>query len=257
MNELLKRSIKLGDLVFYYTGKKTVDSGEYAIVVGDDKIFNEKYGVVNCNHVYLIEIPTLEQKNILEKYKLAYNKYSLNIISGNVLENKIGSFYIQESQNILYMYLGKYQVTQKGINNIPKQDILVLNNENSIGYCYIKFNCGTERAKDVLVKKINRYKNINSIQELNEFLNFSLGVTNKLINRNNIARWNPSAQYVPIKLDALLISTKQKKFSKELFKININIDMNDFIFETFSSDYYYYQKSINWSNFVLNFSMID
>lgn len=257
MNELLKRSIKLGDLVFYYTGKKTVESGEYAIVVGDDKIFNEKYGVVNCNHVYLIETPTFEQKNILEKYKIAYNKFSLNIVSGKVLENKIGGFYIQESQNILYMYLGKYQVTQRGINNIPKEDILCTPNDNFTGYCYIKFNCGTEGAKNALVKRINRYKNINSMQELNEFLNDSLGLTNKLVHRNNIARWNISVQYTPIKLDSLLIYTKQKKFSKELFKININIDMNNFIFETFPSNYSYLKKCIRWNNFVLDFHAID
>lgn len=256
MNELLKRKIKLGDLVFYYTGKKTIDSGEYAIVVGDDKVFNEKYGLVNCNHVYLIETPTLEQKNILEKYKMEYNKFSLNVISGNILENKVGSFYIQGSQNILYMYLGKYTVTQRGINRIPKQDILEISNGNTCGYCYIKFNCGTQGAKEALVRKINKYKNINSMKELNEFLNYSIGLTNKLVHRSDLARWNPAVNSVPIKLDTLLISNKQKKFSKELFKINIHIDMSNFIFETLSSNNYY-SKTISWENFVLNFSAVD
>lgn len=256
MNELLNRNIKLGDLVFYYAGKKCVDSGQYAIVVGDDKVFNDEYGLVNCNHAYLIENPTFEQNNILEKYKISYNKFSLNIISGNVVENKIGSFYVQGSQNILYMYLGKYKVVQKITNGIPKQDILEFNNSITDGYCYLKFNCGTQGAKETLARKINKYKNINSYSDLNDFLNYAIGLTQKLVHRSDIGKWNPSVQMTPIKLDTLLISTKQKKFSKELFKININIDMSNFIFETLSSNYYY-SKNINWKNFVLNFSMSD
>lgn len=254
MNELLKRNIKLGDFVFYYTGKKYVDSGEYAIVVGNDKVFNEEYGLVTCNHVYLIETPTLEQKSILEKYKIAYNKFSLNVISGNVLENKIGSFYIQESQNIFYMYLGKYNVIQRGISEIPKEDILIMNKENPSGYCYIRFNCATEGAKQALLKSINQYKNINSVDELNEFLNDAFGITRKLVNRDRAGRWKQSIRVTPIKLDTLLISTKQKKFSTELFKININIDMSNFIFKAIPSNY---SNNINWKNYVLNFKSIN
>lgn len=110
MNDILKRKLKIGDLIFY--------SGHYFLVTGKNEIFLNR--IEECyNTVYLIDRPLKEESEYLQQLTLKYQRYI---------------FEVEEQERKRKEMLKKQQSIKKSVSsNIVRGDILY--NSNTYGYC--------------------------------------------------------------------------------------------------------------------------
>lgn len=207
MKDVLGRSVKLGDLVFYYTGKGNVGDGNYGLVLGEEVVFNPFYGIINCKHCYYVENPSPSQQQTRDKLKGLYTLYAQDNLVSKSASNKIGGIYVNNSQNIYYLYLGKYKVKQ--LTKDPNYVFEITNGDEG-GYCYLRFNCGTTRAKNKLLRDFTLAIE-NGFTDNFESLFFNyLNIDGKVsVIKHNLYLHNSSPTK---KLDLLIISKKEKKF---------------------------------------------
>lgn len=161
MNELLDKSLQVGDLVIpliTHTGK-LVEQSLFGLVIGSKEVFmydekTQTYKKKICSKCYKMEIDDNIKRNQLYILKREYNIWikqeksvlKNDLVLGDVLykENKDGNL-------DYYIYLGRYRITLFNMYNEILKNIETFNRYN---YCYLKFSSlDNITLLDSLIKK--------------------------------------------------------------------------------------------------------
>ena len=215
MKDILNREINLGDLVLAYQGSDYFSAAKYCIVIGSNRVYNgeESFTTSRCIKIGAL---TSEQESIKEQLMSTIQAHNLERAIQNTvkLEPVPGGVYMGDSNQYVYLYLGRYRVDTSHREKYPQG--AWKESYGVGGYCYLKLPTSNQSASFFLKTYLN--KNMTEADFRHFFANYT-NIYQFLRTETGYGYYRNTQEW---SLSNFVVSTKRRTFKKELGKVNIN-----------------------------------